>query len=144
MAWLLGLTNEDSQLALAADRQWRVSQGFAYPSKRESTAASSRVQVNEEALGRLTDYVSFLEEWWDYILNWSTDRLLLSPILAHMLSSSWRCLHAAFRALYDFIVFPWHEIVLIVFSPIFHAMTHGIPLEKYVLFVSFFTEYLER
>jgi len=62
MTLLLGLANQDSQMTLASERQWRIAQGFAYPAKRETTTASGRVRAEEDGLGRLTDYVAFLEE----------------------------------------------------------------------------------
>ena len=62
MSNLLGLADEDAQLALASERDWPVSQGFARPSKRPSPESTRRVQRDEDALQRLTDYVAFLEE----------------------------------------------------------------------------------
>jgi len=62
MSNLLGLADEDAQLALASERDWPVAQGFARPSKRLSPESTRRVQRDEDALQRLTDYVAFLEE----------------------------------------------------------------------------------
>ena len=66
LASLLGLTNQDSVLALASERRWPVLHGFAFPSKRSSsssmTTAVTRQSDNADALGRLTEYVAHLEE----------------------------------------------------------------------------------
>ena len=67
LASLLGLSNQDSVLALASERSWPVLHGFAFPSKRSSsssamTMAATHRNDNADALGRLTEYVAHLEE----------------------------------------------------------------------------------
>jgi len=58
---LLGLTNQDSAMALASERDWPIEQGFTFPLKSASVATRGRGDA-DDALARLTEYVSFLEE----------------------------------------------------------------------------------
>jgi len=63
LSTLLGMTNHDSAMALASERNWPVEQGFTFPLKSTtSTTSRSRVDAADDALATLTEYVSFLEE----------------------------------------------------------------------------------
>jgi len=60
---LLGMTSHDSVMALAADRDWHIEQGYTFPLKTSATTTSRNRDNNaDDALARLTEYVSFLEE----------------------------------------------------------------------------------